>query len=265
MAQTAQNVQHNVDLPPAQDTFTQDYLLNGRVMLRQPAHGYRVAIDPVFLAAAIPAQAGDTVLDVGAGVGAASLCLAHRVPGCKITGLEVQRDYVRLASQNVELNHMRDRVEMLYGDLLRPPPRLAAGTFSHVMTNPPYIEGVRGRLSPVETKRTATHEQDLNLEAWAKFCLLMVKPKGTVTFIHRADRLDYILAYFAGKLGDITVFPLWPGKNKDAKRMIVSGVKNSAGALRLSQGIFLHEQDGRFTRDAESILRDADALPLASL
>lgn len=245
-----------------EETFTQDYLLNGRVMLRQPAHGYRVAIDPVFLAASIHVQPHETVLDVGAGVGAASLCLAYRVPTCKITGLEVQREYVRLASKNVELNHMRDRVEMLYGDLMRPPPRLAAGTFAHVMTNPPYIEGFRGRLSPVEAKRAATHEHDLNLELWAKFCLLMVRPKGTITFIHRADRLDYILAYFAGRLGDITVFPLWPGRDKAAKRVIIRGVKNTNGSLHFSQGLFLHEQDGRFTRDAESILRDAEYLDL---
>lgn len=247
---------------PVEDTFTQDYLLNGRVMLRQPVHGYRVAIDPVFLAASVDVQPHDTVLDVGAGVGAASLCLAYRVPTCKITGLEVQREYVRLASQNIELNHMRDRVEMLYGDLLRPPPRLAAGTFAHVMTNPPYIEGFRGRVSPIDAKRTATHEHDLNLELWAKFCLLMVRPKGSITFIHRADRLDYILAYFAGKLGDITVFPLWPGKDKAAKRVIIRGVKNTNGPLHFSQGLFLHEADGRFTRHAESILRDAEALNL---
>ena len=257
-----QPAEHDLSQPHHEETFTQDYLMNGRVMLRQPAHGYRVAIDPVFLAASVPAQAGDTILDVGAGVGAASLCLAFRVPGCKITGLEVQRDYVRLASQNVELNHMRDRVEMLYGDLLRPPPRLAAGTFSHVMTNPPYIEGFRGRISPTEGKRPNNLEHDLNLETWARFCLLMVRPKGTLTFIHRADRLDYILAYFAGKLGDITVFPLWPGKDKSAKRVIITGVKNTSGPMHLSQGLFLHEPDGRFTRDAESVLRDAEPLNL---
>ncbi|MBX9977802.1 MAG: methyltransferase [Alphaproteobacteria bacterium] len=245
-----------------EETFTQDYLLNGRIMLRQPVNGYRVAIDPVFLAAAVDAKEGESILDIGAGVGAASLCLAVRQPQCKIVGLEVQRDYVRLAAQNIELNNLRDRVEMLHGDLLRPPPRLAAGTFSHVMTNPPYLESHRGKSSPHADKNKANQETDVDLESWARFCLLMVKPKGTVTFIHRADRLDHIMAYFAGKLGNITIYPLWPGKGKSAKRVIVSGIKNMNGALKLSQGMFLHEADGRFTRDAESVLRDGEKVEL---
>lgn len=244
------------------DPFSQDYLLNGRIILRQPVNGYRVAIDPVFLAAAVPVREGDTVLDIGAGVGAASLCLGVRQPKCKIIGLEIQRDYVRLAAQNIELNHMRDHIEVLHGDLLRPPPRLAAGTFTHVMTNPPYLENHRGRSSPSEDKKMANQETDVDLESWARFCLLMVKPKGTITFIHRADRLDHMLAFFAGKLGNVTIFPLWPGKGKAAKRILVSGIKNTSGPLRLSQGMFLHEMDGRFTREAESVLRDGEGIEI---
>ncbi len=245
-----------------EDTFTQDYLLNGKIVLRQPVHGYRVAIDPVFLAAAVDVKEGETVLDIGAGVGAAALCLAVRQPRCKIIGLEIQREYIRLAVQNIELNHLRDRVEMLHGDLLKPPPRLAAGTFSHVMTNPPYLEGHRGKSSPSADKNIANKETEVDLESWARFCLLMVKPKGTITFIHRADRLDHIMVYFAGKLGDITIYPLWPGKGKSAKRVIVSGTKNVNGSLKLSQGMFLHGADGRFTREAEAVLRDGERVEL---
>ncbi len=245
-----------------EDTFTQDYLLNGRITIRQPVNGYRVAIDPIFLAAAVDAKEGDTILDIGAGVGAAALCLALRQPHCKITGLEIQRDYVRLASQNIDLNHLKGRVEMLNGDLLRPPPRLAAGTFSHVMTNPPYLEGHKGRSSPNADRNIANQEDEVSLEAWARFSLLMVKPKGTVTFIHRADRLDHIMAYFSGKLGNMVIYPLWPGKDKPAKRILVSGVKNMSGPLKLSQGMYLHEADGKFTRAAESILRDGERLEL---
>ncbi|WP_083821240.1 methyltransferase [Candidatus Odyssella thessalonicensis] len=102
--------------------ITEDYLLGGRVLIRQPAQGYRVAIDPIFLAASIDVQENESVLDIGAGVGAASLCLAYRVPGCKIVGLELQRSNVRLAMENIALNNMRGRVEVLMGDLLQPPP-----------------------------------------------------------------------------------------------------------------------------------------------
>lgn len=240
--------------------FTEDNLLGGKVHLRQPLDGYRVAIDPVFLAASIQAKPGESVLDIGAGVGAASLCLAKRLEGVKVIGLELQREYVRLAAENVRINQLQDRVEILCGDLLKPPPRLAGGTFAHVMTNPPYIEHDKGRHSPNPLKDHANIEHGAGLTDWAKFCLLMVRPKGTVTFIHRADRLDHILSYFAGKLGGIQIYPLWPGKGKSAKRVLVTGIKSSGATLKLHAGMNLHQADGKFTDEADAILRSGEAL-----
>ena len=74
-----------------------DMLFGGRVKLRQPVDGYRVAIDPVLLAAAVPARDEDPVLDIGCGTGAASLCLAARVQGCKVVGLERDHALAQLA------------------------------------------------------------------------------------------------------------------------------------------------------------------------
>ena len=234
-----------VSLPPLSDEYTEDFLLGGRVFVRQPKTGYRVAIDPIFLAAAIPVESKDTVLDVGCGVGAAALCLAIRHPQVHVTALELQRENVRCAVDNVGLNDLRHRVEVLHGNFLKPPPRLAAGTFAHVMANPPYIEPHQGRPSPVVHKLTSTQEAlHTSFEQWAKFCLLMVKPRGTVTFIHRADRLDQILHFFHGKLGDIVVYPLWPAVGRAAKRVLIHGIKNAHGVMRLMPGLVLHDHNG---------------------
>lgn len=240
--------------------YSEDYLLGGRVLVRQPAHGYRVAIDPIFLAASIQAQPGETILDIGAGIGAASLCLVSRLPNVRAVGVELHRESVRFAYDNITLNNLRDRVEVLHGDLLRPPPRLAAGTFSHVMTNPPYLESTKNRESPYETKAISNLEGEATFEQWARFCLLMVRPKGTITFIHRGDRLDEILAYFYGKLGDIRIYPLWPSSDKPAKRVLVRGVKNSNGFLKLLPGMVLHKADGQYTQEADAILRHARSI-----
>jgi len=247
---------------PIEPLYTEDFLLGGRVLVRQPRLGYRVAIDPIFLAASIHAQPGHTILDVGAGIGAASLCLAVRCMDVKITAVELLREHVRYAVDNVNINRLRDRIEVLHGDLMHPPPRLAAGTFTHVMANPPYLETAHGRVSTNPIKAAANHEGSADLDHWAKFCLLMVKPKGTVTFIHRADRLPDILSYFKGKLGDISVYPLWPGKHKAAKRVLVRGVKNAHGPLKLLPGMLLHEEDGKFTPEADAILRNAHGLDI---
>lgn len=255
MQQTNQNEQETT-------IYTEDFLLGGRVFLRQPSNGYRVAIDPIFLAASINAEPDESILDVGTGVGAAALCLATRCLDVKITAVELQRDLMRLAADNVILNQLRNRIEVLHGDLLKPPPRLAAGTFSHVMANPPFLEPHQGRPSPLQSKLSANHEVNATLEQWAKFCLLMVKPKGHVTFVHRADRIDEILTYFQGKLGNIILYPLWPGNGNPAKRVIIRGTKNANGALKLMPGMILHGPNGKFTKEADDILRHALAIDI---
>jgi len=255
------------DAPPE---LSADALLGGRVTLQQPVKGYRAAIDPVFLAAAVPAKAGETVLDVGVGVGAAALCLAARVAESRVAGIDLRPDLVRLAVRNAEANGLARRVDFMVGDLVKAPRRLAPGSFHHVMTNPPFIEAGRGSRPPDDGKAASNVEGSADLEDWLRFCLLMVRPKGSVTFIHRADRLAQILTGFAGRLGEVQVFPLWPGPassagsgDKPARRIIVRGRKGVATPLRLLPGLVLHEDGGGFTPHAEAVLRGGQQLELA--
>jgi tRNA1(Val) A37 N6-methylase TrmN6 len=241
---------------------TEDKLLGGRIALRQPADGYRVAIDPVFLAAAVPAAPGELVLDVGAGVGAAALCLAWREPNCLIRGIEIEHGLVRLACENAALNNGAARMEFMVGDILRPPPRLAPGTFHHVMANPPYQAAQGGTRSEHAGRDRANVEGEAALADWVRFCLNMVRGKGSVTFIHRADRLDALLAELRLRAGDIAVYPLWPGGSRPASRVIVRARKDVATPTKLSAGLVLHEPDGRYTAAAEAVLREGAALAL---
>lgn len=241
------------------DGVSEDRLLDGRVLLRQPEEGYRAAIDPVMLAAAVTAAEGETVLDLGSGVGAASLCLAARVPGCRIFGLEMQPALVALARQNIDLNGHTGRVETLIGTLQSPPPRLAPGSFHHVMTNPPY-NAPEGTPSPSAIKDTANRESEIDLVAWMRFAVNMLRPKGVLTLVFRADRLDALMAALHGKVGEIVVTPLWPKRGRPAKRVLVRGRKGLATPLTLAPGLVLHEEDGRYTALADDILRRGGGL-----
>jgi len=144
--------------PVEEPAFTEDRLLGGRIRLKQPAAGYRVAIDPVFLAASVPAEPHQLVLDVGCGAGAAMLCLAARVPHSRLVGLEMQRDLVRLAGDNIILNGLEARASVMIGDLLHPPPRLSPGAFDHVMANPPFRPRNQAEPAAAPGKSAATIE-----------------------------------------------------------------------------------------------------------
>lgn len=247
--------------PPPHD-ISEDSLLGGRVRLRQKLTGYRVAIDPVFLAASVPALSGNRVLDIGSGVGAAALCLAWRVPGCRVVGIERERDLVRLAGDNIVHNDLNAVVSVMTGDLLRPPPRLEPGAFDHVMANPPYLEAGAATPPPDPSRAAAHIESEADLASWVRFALTMVRAKGSITFIHRADRIEQLLAQLIGRAGEIVVFPLWPGAAKPAKRIIVRARKEIAAPSRLAPGLILHEPDGRYTAAADAVLRDGAGLIL---
>jgi tRNA1(Val) A37 N6-methylase TrmN6 len=248
--------------PEARAPTSDDALLGGRVRINQPRDGARVAIDPIFLAAAVPVEPGQVVLDIGCGSGAASLCLAARVPECRVVGLELQPDLARLAGDNVAANGLQRQVAVIAGDLLRPPRGLLPGSFDHVMANPPFLE--RGRASPPQNpaKAAAAIEGEAGLGDWVRFAVKMVRSKGSITFVHRADRLDALLGYLAGRVGAVVIFPLWPVAGRDASRVLVRARKQLAAPARLAPGLVLHEADGRFTAAAEAVLRGGEAMPL---
>lgn len=244
---------------------TDDGFLGSRLQLLQPAKGYRAGIDAVLLAAAIPARKGERVLEAGAGVGVASLCLAARVAGADICGLELQPDLVRLARENARRNALQTRVTFVEGDIGSAVRDLVTQglepqSWDHVFANPPYYDPARASSSPDESKARSHLTLGSELGDWVRFACTMVRPKGTVSFVHRADAMGTLLARLQGHLGGIEVFPLWPGAGKPASRVILRGTRGSNAPLVLRPGLVLHGLDGRFTERAENILRNAATL-----
>lgn len=239
---------------------TADSLLGGKVVFYQPAEGYRAAIDPVLLAAAVPARPGDHILDLGAGAGAASLCLARRVPECRVTGLELDPAMVSLARTNAAENGFSERLAFAVGNVAAPPAEFRRDSFDAVMTNPPFRAEGSGTPSPNDGKQRANEEGEADLRLWFATALDLLKPKGAIVLVHRADRLDQILALLHGKAGEIAVLPLWPKAGKPAKRVILRARKGIKTGATMLPGLTLHEADGKYTRAAETVLRDGEAL-----
>ena len=236
-------------------------MLGGRVRLWQPADGYRVAIDPVLLAAAVPATAGDRVLELGIGTGAAALCLAARVPKCRITGLDNDAAMLKVARFNIAANGAGNRIAAVEGDVASLPASMSSA-FDHVMANPPYGEAGAG-TAPRGTLRTAYVQSEGGLAEWVGAAFAAVGPKGSVTLVHRAGRLPELLTEIAAAGGGgVVVFPLWPKAGATARRVLVRARAGGRNPLRLAAGLVLHEADGRYTAVAERVLWGAESLNL---
>ncbi|MET0868834.1 MAG: methyltransferase, partial [Pseudorhodoplanes sp.] len=122
---------------------TDDAILNGRLRLMQPRRGHRFGHDAILLAAAVPAQPGEQVLELGAGVGAASLALLSRVPDTHATLIEIDPHLCELASENILRNGFATRARAVALDAEAEPETfrqagVAPGSFDHVLMNPPF-------------------------------------------------------------------------------------------------------------------------------
>lgn len=243
-----------------------DGFLGGRLVLAQPAAGYRAGADAVMLGAACPAVAGEAVLELGCGAGAALLCLGTRVSGLRLTGLELQAEYAELARANAADNGLV--AEILTGDLTRMPTELRALSFDHVIANPPYFQS--GTVAPDQGRGAARHEE-APLSQWIETGLRRLRPGGWLTLIHRAERLGAILSGLDGTAGEITILPVSARMGREAGRVIVLARKGARAPMRLLYPFIMHEKplhsgDGEdLTPAAHAILRDAAALNLRDL
>lgn len=238
---------------------TSGTLLDGRVRFAQPAKGYRVAIDPVLLAAAVSAPERGRAVELGCGGGAALLCLATRRPDLRLVGIEIDTDSADLARANVAANGLGQRIEILAADVRRPPSSLKA-SFDAAFFNPPYLIDANVDPPPDAAKRRATIGARRDIAAWVAGALALLRPKGALIVIHRADRLDDLLAALTPATGEIVVFPLWPKHGEAARRVIARARKGLRSPLRLAAGLVLHRSDGSYTDAAERLLRHGKEL-----
>ncbi|SCY89728.1 tRNA1(Val) (adenine(37)-N6)-methyltransferase [Microvirga guangxiensis] len=237
--------------------ITEDCLLGGRVTLIQPAKGHRAGTDAVLLAASAPAKAGDRVLDVGAATGAVGLMVAAREKEMRLGFVERDVDLAELCRRNCRANGVE--ADIFVADLLDKKSRHAAAlnpeTADLVLTNPPFLEEGQARISP-DRGRAAAHALPAGgLEAWLKICLSLLKPRGKLVLIHRADRLADCVAVVGKSMGGIAIRFVHPAIDQPAIRILLSGVKGSRAPLRILPPVVLHGPDGRFNSDAEALHR----------
>lgn len=239
---------------------TRDLILGDRLILNQPARGYRAGSDAVLVAAAVPAKPGDTIADFGAGVGTAGLAIAVRVPGVRAVLVEIDPAFAALASTNIAENKRDARV--VTGDVAdlgkHLEPQLAA---DHIVSNPPY-NPPGGRAPPDETTARARIAPEGLLDIWMRAAMRVLVPGGTITFIHRPDALAEILTVLENRFGGVVLRFVHGEADAPAVRVLVQAKKGSRAALRVLPPLILNAAGGGFTPEAEALHRDLAKLDM---
>ncbi len=237
--------------------YTNDYLLDKKVKILQPVDGYRASTDAVFLSSLIEenkVKKGDSILDVGSGTGAVSLCLAARLgkKEVKLSGLDIQEELVQLSNQSAAANGFAEFLSYRVIDI-RQKTGLVPGSFNFVVTNPPYSD--HDMPSPNKSKKLAHNHQDFDLTGWLSFCLKMLRPKGRLLLINRTEAINEILSALHNKAGNIHILPIYSKQGQEAKRIAVIAEKGAKGITKILPPFYTHNEDGSYTAKAQSLLR----------
>ncbi|HEY6023681.1 MAG TPA: methyltransferase [Pseudolabrys sp.] len=251
----------------AESDTSEDAILGGRVRIRQPLRGHRVGHDAILLAAATAGFSGERAVDLGAGVGAAGLALAARVPGMKLTLVDIDAGLCALAVDNARLNRLDDRVVVLALDVESLDSLSAAGlspgSFDRVLMNPPFHDARRQNVSPDPRRRLAHVGAPGLLTRWIRTAAQLLRPQGVLTIIWRADGANEVIGALQTEFGSITVLPVHPRPAVAAIRVLVRAVKGGRGAQASCPALVLNDERGHPTAEAEAVLRAGETLNIA--
>jgi tRNA1(Val) A37 N6-methylase TrmN6 len=247
---------------------SQDAVLGGRLLLRQPLKGHRVGHDAILLAAATSARPGEHLVELGAGVGAAALAVLRRAEDVDATLVDIDPALTAFARENGVLNGLAQRVRTVCLDVAAPDTAfvrtgLTAAKADRVMANPPF--NPPHNTSPVPARRLAHSAPADGLPHWIERAAWLLRPGGIITLIWRADGLVSVTNALSSDFGGIAVLPVHPKPAAPAIRLLVRAAKGSRARLSLLPGLILADDAGRQSPEAEAVLRHAAVLPLADL
>lgn len=222
--------------------LTDDALLGGRLRLLQPARGHRAGHDALLLAACVPLDAHRAV-DLGAGIGAAGLAVAVRLPEARVWLVEIDPATAALAALNAarQTPDLKDRVEVVVADV--------------VLMNPPFNDPARHRVSPQDKRALAHSLDDTDLTPWLRAAERLLGAGGRLHMIHRPEALATLLEAMKGRFGAIAIRPVHGKPDAPAIRILVSAIKGRRTPPSLLPALVLADAEGKPTEQATRLLR----------
>jgi tRNA1(Val) A37 N6-methylase TrmN6 len=245
---------------------TEDAFLGGKLRLCQPKSGHRAGHDAMLLSAAAPARAGDRVVELGAGIGAAGLAIARRVPNIKLALVDINEKLAELARGNAVSNGIDAEtivLDVTSASRAFASVGLAPDSADVVLMNPPFNDLTRHRASPDRMRQIAHIASASTLDDWIGAGRRLVKTGGFLVMIWRADGIAAVLAALARGFGGLAILPVHADVTSPAIRVLVRAVKGGKAPTRLEPALILNDDRGRPLERVRELLEGKGVLPLA--
>jgi tRNA1(Val) A37 N6-methylase TrmN6 len=221
----------------------------------------------VLLAAATLARPGDRVADLGAGIGVAGLSVARRVGGIDLVLVEIDPKLSDLARSNAAANEIAAEIIVL--DVEAKPAVFAAcglgpDSIDVVLMNPPFNDPARHRRSPDDARGMAHVASETTLSNWIHAARRILKSRGVLTLIWRADGLAEVLSTLAYGFGSLEILPVHGDVRGPANRILVRAIKGGRAPTQIHPGLMLNDESGVPNKRVQEVLAGKATLPLAN-
>ncbi len=207
-------------------------------------------MDAVLLSSFVRLKKGDSLLDLGTGNGILPILLSAKTEGKHFTGIEIQERAFDMALRSVRYNGLEDRIDIVKGDVKEAVDMFGAASFDCVISNPPYMTGGRGIISPDSSKAVSRHEILMTFADVALAASRLLKNKGSFFLVHRPSRLPEIF----GEMRKDGIEPkrmrmVYPDILHEPSMVLIEGRKGGNPGLKCEKPVVISDPDGSYTEE----------------
>ncbi len=132
-----------------------------------------------------------------------------------------------------------------------------------VLMNPPFNDPARHRISPDKARETAHVASASTLENWIHAARRLLKPKGMLTLIWRADGIAEVLAALERGFGSLQILPVHADVTAPAIRVLIRATKGGRAPTQIQAALLLNDESGVPNKEVQEVLAGKGILPLA--
>lgn len=231
-----------------------DSIFGGKIKVYQPKNGYRFNEDSVLLAD-FSSNIKGLSIDLGTGCGIIPIIMAIRSPNIeKIYGVEIQKRLVELASQNIKINGVESKIEILGQDIRKLKENFGPQLFDVVISNPPYTQIDRGIISSASEKALAKHEIMLRIQDILNISRYLLKSRGLLKLVYPTMRLvDLFYLMRMRKIEPKRLRLVYHKPASSSNIALVEGVKFGKSSLEILPPLILFDSNGKPTEEYRRI------------
>lgn len=216
---------------------------------------FKYGIDAVLLSNFVKTNKKSVkVVDLGTGTGIISILLTAKIDVEKIYSIEIQEQVADMAKRSIELNDLKEKVEILNIDLKEVDKHIEGNSIDIIVTNPPYQKNNSGLQNEVEEKKISRHEIYCNIEDICKKSKYLLKDKGELYMVHRPERLvDVIYNLRKYNLEPKELRYVQSNTESAPVLFLLKAVKNGGSFLKNLKPLVVYNENGEYTKEIKEI------------